>query len=77
MSHGTSIGRAPSSLVLARHRVVVCRFFMKSGRCVPLEAEYKVTAVQVSPSNGPSDWRVDYLALSAENRRIEVVPAGE
>jgi formate dehydrogenase major subunit len=36
-----------------------------------------VTAVQVSPSNGPSDWQVEYRALSAENRRIEVVPAGE
>jgi hypothetical protein len=44
---------------------------------VPLEAEYTVTAVQVSPSNGPLDWQVEYLALSAENRRIEVVPAGE
>ena len=39
--------------------------------------EYKVTAVQVSPSNGPSDWQVEYQALSAENRRIEAVPAGE
>jgi formate dehydrogenase major subunit len=39
--------------------------------------EYKVTAVQVSPSNGPSDWQVEYQALSAENRRIEVVPADE
>src|ERR1700761_1332603 len=39
--------------------------------------EYKVTAVQVSPSNGPSDWQIEYRALSAENRRIEAVPAGE
>ena len=39
--------------------------------------EYKVTAVQVSPSNGPSEWQVEYRALSAENRRIEAVPAGE
>ena len=39
--------------------------------------EYKVTAVQVSPSNGPSEWQVEYQALSAENRRIEAVPAGE
>ena len=36
--------------------------------------EYKVTAVQVSPSNGPSEWQVEYRALSAENRRIEAVP---
>ncbi len=39
--------------------------------------EYKVTAVQVSPSNGPSDWQVEYRALSAENRRVEPVPAAE
>jgi formate dehydrogenase major subunit len=39
--------------------------------------EYKVTAVQISPSNGPSEWQVEYRALSAENRRIEAVPAGE
>ncbi|MGE0415229.1 MAG: formate dehydrogenase subunit alpha, partial [Acetobacteraceae bacterium] len=37
--------------------------------------EYKVTAVQVTPSNGPSGWQEEYRALSAENRRIEVVPA--
>ena len=35
--------------------------------------EYKVTAVQVMPSNGPSDWQEDYAALSARSRRI--VPA--
>jgi formate dehydrogenase major subunit len=39
--------------------------------------EYKVTAVQVSPSNGPSEWQVGYQALTAENRRIEAVPAGD
>jgi formate dehydrogenase major subunit len=38
--------------------------------------EYKVTAVQVAPSNGPSDWQRDYRALSTENSRIEPVPAG-
>ena len=32
--------------------------------------EYKVTAVQVSPSNGPSDWQERYEALSARSRRI-------
>ena len=35
--------------------------------------EYKVTAVQVSPSNGPSEWQEDYAELSARSRRI--VPA--
>jgi formate dehydrogenase major subunit len=32
--------------------------------------EYKVTAVQVSPSNGPSEWQRDYQAHSAAARRI-------
>jgi formate dehydrogenase major subunit len=33
--------------------------------------EYKVTAVQVAPSNGPTDWQEDYEALSRRSRRIE------
>jgi formate dehydrogenase major subunit len=37
--------------------------------------EYKVTAVQVSPSNGPSEWQETYREVTARNRRIEVVPA--
>jgi len=32
--------------------------------------EYKVTAVQVSPSNGPTDWQRHYEAESAHNTRI-------
>jgi formate dehydrogenase major subunit len=32
--------------------------------------EYKVTAVQVSPSNGPSDWQEAYEAQAARSRRI-------
>ncbi|WP_296677757.1 formate dehydrogenase subunit alpha [Novosphingobium sp.] len=32
--------------------------------------EYKVTAVQVMPSNGPTDWQEDYVAWSARSRRI-------
>ncbi|HWY13717.1 MAG TPA: formate dehydrogenase subunit alpha [Rhizomicrobium sp.] len=32
--------------------------------------EYKVTAVQVSPSNGPTDWQRAYEAESAHNTRI-------
>ncbi|MBV9996679.1 MAG: formate dehydrogenase subunit alpha [Caulobacteraceae bacterium] len=35
--------------------------------------EYKVTAVQVSPSNGPSDWQEAYEALSRRHRRIVAV----
>ena len=32
--------------------------------------EYKVTAVQVSPSNGPTQWQEDYEDLSRKSRRI-------
>ncbi|WP_341992552.1 formate dehydrogenase subunit alpha [Azorhizobium sp. AG788] len=32
--------------------------------------EYKVTAVQVAPSNGPSQWQEDYEKRSRESRRI-------
>ena len=32
--------------------------------------EYKVTAVQISPSNGPSEWQVEYNAQAALSRRI-------
>jgi formate dehydrogenase major subunit len=37
--------------------------------------EYKVTAVQISASNGPTDWQVGYGELSERARRIETVPA--
>jgi formate dehydrogenase major subunit len=37
--------------------------------------EYKVTAVQVSASNGPSQWQADYADLSQRSRRIDTVPA--
>jgi formate dehydrogenase major subunit len=33
--------------------------------------EYKVTAVQVMPSNGPTDWQEGYSELSERARRIE------
>ena len=32
--------------------------------------EYKVTAVQVMPSNGPSEWQEEYGELSRQARRI-------
>ncbi len=32
--------------------------------------EYKVTAVQISPSNGPSDWQTDYDEQARQSRRI-------
>ncbi|MDE2515838.1 MAG: molybdopterin-dependent oxidoreductase, partial [Rhodospirillales bacterium] len=37
--------------------------------------EYKVTAVQVAPSNGPSAWQESYRAFSRASRRIETVAA--
>ncbi len=33
--------------------------------------EYKVTAVQISPSNGPTEWQEDYAELQRSSRRIE------
>ena len=40
--------------------------------------EYKVTAVQVGLSNGPSDWQEDYAEQARRSRRIEhVVEAAE
>ncbi len=35
--------------------------------------EYKVTAVQVSPSNGPSEWQREYDAFARRSRRIAPV----
>ncbi|MGH6791763.1 MAG: formate dehydrogenase subunit alpha, partial [Methyloceanibacter sp.] len=32
--------------------------------------EYKVTAVQVMPSNGPSEWQEEYEELTRQSRRI-------
>ncbi len=32
--------------------------------------EYKVTAVQVSPSNGPTDWQEEYEEQARQSRRI-------
>ena len=32
--------------------------------------EYKVTAVQVMPSNGPSEWQEGYAELAERSRRI-------
>jgi formate dehydrogenase major subunit len=39
--------------------------------------EYKVTAVQVLPSNGPSDWQERYNAFSENSRRIAALEAAE
>jgi len=39
--------------------------------------EYKVTAVQISPSNGPSDWQKEYNAQAQHSRRIAPAEAAE
>tara|TARA_R100001129_G_scaffold173655_2_gene145366 strand:+ start:25317 stop:28196 length:2880 start_codon:yes stop_codon:yes gene_type:complete len=39
--------------------------------------EYKVTAVQVSPANGPTGWQRDYDEQSRQSRRIEAVEPAE
>ena len=39
--------------------------------------EYKVTAVQVMPSNGPTDWQESYASWSEKSRRISVLEAAE
>ena len=39
--------------------------------------EYKVTAVQVSPANGPTGWQRDYEEQARQSRRIEVVEPAE
>jgi formate dehydrogenase major subunit len=39
--------------------------------------EYKVTAVQVAASNGPSRWQEDYAAHTDRSRRIEGTEAAE
>ncbi|MDT7533493.1 formate dehydrogenase subunit alpha [Sphingobium sp. SA2] len=39
--------------------------------------EYKVTAVQVMPSNGPSDWQQDYASQAQRSRRIAPLEAAE
>ncbi|MEO8669100.1 MAG: formate dehydrogenase subunit alpha, partial [Bauldia sp.] len=39
--------------------------------------EYKVTAVQVAPSNGQSGWQEQYEALTRQSRRIAAVEPAE
>ncbi|MCX7888854.1 MAG: formate dehydrogenase subunit alpha [Rhodobacteraceae bacterium] len=39
--------------------------------------EYKVTAVQVTPSNGPSEWQEEYADLTAMARRIAAMEPAE
>jgi formate dehydrogenase major subunit len=38
--------------------------------------EYKVTAVQVTPSTGPSEWQQHQVELGLRSRRIESEDSG-
>jgi len=39
--------------------------------------EYKVTAVEVGRSNGPTEWQEHYAELTAKARRVGRAPAAE
>ena len=52
---------------LTQTNVVTTEFSDWATNC----PEYKVTAVQVMPSNGPSDWQESYAVQTARGRRIE------
>ena len=39
--------------------------------------EYKVTAVQITPSNGPTEWQEEYEAQALQSRRILPAEAAE
>jgi formate dehydrogenase major subunit len=39
--------------------------------------EYKVTAVQISPSNGPTEWQQEYEEFSGQSRRVTTLQAAE
>jgi formate dehydrogenase major subunit len=56
---------------LTQANVVTTEFSDWATNC----PEYKVTAVEVSPSNGPTDWQERYEALSERSRRIGTVAA--
>ena len=51
---------------LTQANVVTTEFSDWATNC----PEYKVTAVQVSPSNGPTDYQEDYLAFTDRSRRV-------
>ncbi len=57
----------PRSTIRTRRQTSSRRITRTGRRTVP---EYKVTAVQISPSNGPSKWQEDYEEFSRESRRI-------
>jgi formate dehydrogenase major subunit len=56
---------------LTQANVVTTEFSDWATNC----PEYKVTAVEVSPSNGPTDWQERYEAQAERSRRIAPVAA--
>jgi formate dehydrogenase major subunit len=58
---------------MTRANVVTTDFSDWATNC----PEYKVTAVQVTPSNGPTDEQEDYADFAARNRRIAHARAAE
>ena len=58
---------------MTRANVVTTDFSDWATNC----PEYKVTAVQVTPSNGPTDAQEDYAGFSARSRRIAAPQAAE
>jgi formate dehydrogenase major subunit len=56
---------------LTQANVVTTEFSDWATNC----PEYKVTAVEVAPSNGPTDWQERYEALAERSRRIATVAA--
>jgi formate dehydrogenase major subunit len=56
---------------LTQANVVTTEFSDWATNC----PEYKVTAVQVSPSNGPTDWQEAAEAQNRRARRVQAIPA--
>ena len=62
----------PSIIPTTQANVVTTEYSDWATNC----PEYKVTAVQVSPSNGPSDWQREYDEQAEHSRRIAKVGGG-
>ena len=65
----------PSIIRCAQTNVITTDYSDWATNC----PEYKVTAVQVSPSNGPSEWQERYREMAENSRRVavEAPPAAE
>jgi predicted molibdopterin-dependent oxidoreductase YjgC len=65
--------RIPNMFDAAIANVITTDFSDWATNC----PEYKVTAVQISPSNGPSDWQKAYDEQARHSRRIAPAEAAE